>query len=92
MPIPGLRRFLRIERGRATIERDLDEELRFHFEMTVEELVKRGTTPDQARREAGRKGDRRGPPRVFHAMRDSAPPRGGDHACGRRRGSGSPAW
>jgi putative ABC transport system permease protein len=55
MPIPGLRRFLRIDRGTATVERDLDEELRFHFDMTVEELVKRGMTPDQARREAARR-------------------------------------
>jgi putative ABC transport system permease protein len=52
MAIAGLRRFLRIERGTATVERDLDEELRFHFDMTVEDLVKRGMTPDQARREA----------------------------------------
>jgi putative ABC transport system permease protein len=55
MPIRGLRRLFRVERGTATVERDLDEELRFHFDMTVEELVKRGTTPDQARREAVRR-------------------------------------
>jgi len=55
MAIPGLRRFLRIERGPATVERDLDEELRFHFDLTVEELVKRGMTPDQASREAARR-------------------------------------
>jgi putative ABC transport system permease protein len=52
MAIPGLRRLLRIERGARSVERDLDEELRFHFEMTVEELVRRGMTPDEARREA----------------------------------------
>ena len=55
MAIPGLRRFLRIDRGTSTVDRDLDEELRFHFDMTVEELVKRGLTPDQARREAARR-------------------------------------
>jgi putative ABC transport system permease protein len=55
MPIPGLRRFFRIERGTHTVDRDLDEELHFHFEMTVEELVKRGMTADQARREAARR-------------------------------------
>src|SRR5688572_11794289 len=55
MAIPGLRRFLRIDRGTSTDDRDLDEELRFHFDMTVEELVKRGLTPDQARREAARR-------------------------------------
>src|SRR5918992_4665915 len=55
MPIPGLRRFFRVELGTVSIERDVDEELRFHFDMTVEELVKRGLTPDQARREAARR-------------------------------------
>jgi putative ABC transport system permease protein len=45
----------RIERGAATVERDLDEELQFHFAMTVEELMKRGMTADQARREAARR-------------------------------------
>jgi predicted permease len=55
MAIPGLRRFLRLERGTATVDRDLDDELRFHFDMTVEELVKRGMTPEQARREAARR-------------------------------------
>jgi putative ABC transport system permease protein len=55
MPIPGLRRFFRVERGTATVDRDLDEELRFHFDMTVDELVRRGTPPDQARREAARR-------------------------------------
>jgi putative ABC transport system permease protein len=55
MPIPGLRRFLRIDRGTSSVDRDLDEELRFHFDMTAEELVKRGLTPDQARREAARR-------------------------------------
>ena len=55
MPISGLRRFFRVDMGTATVERDLDEELRFHFDMTVDELVKRGMTPDQARREAARR-------------------------------------
>jgi predicted permease len=55
MPIPGLRRLFRVERGTATVDRDLDEELRFHFDMTVEALVKGGMTADQARREAARR-------------------------------------
>ncbi|MFN2564055.1 MAG: ADOP family duplicated permease [Gemmatimonadaceae bacterium] len=50
-----MRRLLRIDRGSRTVDRDLDDELRFHFEMTVEELVKRGMTPDHARREAARR-------------------------------------
>jgi predicted permease len=55
MPIPGLRRLLRIDRGTTTVDRDLDDELRFHFDMSVEELVRRGMTADQARREAARR-------------------------------------
>ena len=55
MPIPGLRRLFRIDRGAQSIEHDLDEELRFHVDMTVEELVQRGLTLDEARREAGRR-------------------------------------
>ena len=51
-PIPGVRRFLRVDSGARTVDRDLDEELRFHFAMTVEELVRQGMTPDEARREA----------------------------------------
>jgi putative ABC transport system permease protein len=55
VPIPGLRRFFSVDRGARSIERDVDEELRFHFDMTVEELVRRGMNPDQARREAARR-------------------------------------
>jgi predicted permease len=55
MPIPGLRRFLRIERGTRTVERDLDEELQFHLDMTVQELLRRGMTVEEARREAARR-------------------------------------
>src|SRR3712207_502569 len=55
MAIPGLRRLFRIDRGASTVDRDVDAELRFHFDMTVEELVRRGLTPDEARREAARR-------------------------------------
>jgi predicted permease len=55
MPIPGLRRLFRVDRGAVSVDRDLDAELRFHFDMTVEELVKRGFSPEQARREAARR-------------------------------------
>ncbi len=60
MRIPGLRRFVRVDDHAAGIERAVDDELRFHFEMTVRELVDSGMAPDDARREAERRfGDAR---------------------------------
>ena len=53
--IPGLRRLLRIDRGRATVDRAVDDELRFHFDMTMRELMADGLTPDDARRETERR-------------------------------------
>ena len=53
--IPGLRRYLRSGRGATSVQRQVDEELRFHFDMCVEELVGRGMTADQARLEAERR-------------------------------------
>ena len=53
--IPGLRRYLRAGRGDATIRRQIDDELAFHFDMCVAELVARGATHDEARREAERR-------------------------------------
>lgn len=53
------RRFFRIGDFRSDAGRDLDEELAFHAERTVEELVARGWEEDAARREAARRfGDR----------------------------------
>ena len=52
---PGLRRFLRIDRGVASVERAVDDELRFHFDMTTRELMTNGMTPDEARKEATRR-------------------------------------
>jgi predicted permease len=52
---PGLRRFLRVDRDRAGIERAVDDELRFHFDMTMRELMNQGMTPDDARRETDRR-------------------------------------
>ena len=54
-PFPGLRRLMRLDRGAAGIARAVDDELRFHFEMTVRELVTSGLSPDEARREAQRR-------------------------------------
>ena len=40
--------------GRELLERELDTELRYHLDMLVEQNVKAGMPPDQARREARR--------------------------------------
>ncbi|HWJ16155.1 MAG TPA: permease prefix domain 1-containing protein, partial [Gemmatimonadaceae bacterium] len=53
--IPGLRRLMRLDRGVAGITRAVDDELRFHFEMTVKDLMNSGMNPDDARREAERR-------------------------------------
>jgi predicted permease len=53
--IPGIRRLVHIARTRAGIGRAVDEELRFHFEMTVRDLMAKGMTPDDAHREAERR-------------------------------------
>ena len=42
---------LRAER----IDREIDEEVRFHLDMRAEELVRAGMTPEEARREAERR-------------------------------------
>ena len=49
------RRFLRIDRGAKSVEHAVDDELQFHFDMTVEDLVAKGMTPERARREAARR-------------------------------------
>lgn len=41
---PGIRRVLRI----GVVDRELDDELAFHFSATVEELVDSGWPPDRA--------------------------------------------
>ncbi len=52
----GIRRVLRIR----NVERDLDDELTFHFEQTVEELMQKGRSRPQAEEEAKRRfGDER---------------------------------
>ena len=51
----GLRRLLRIDRGHATVDRAVDDELQFHFDMTMRELMAGGMTPDDARRETERR-------------------------------------
>jgi predicted permease len=51
----GVRRLLRITRNRAGIERAVDDELHFHFDMTMRELMANGMTPDGARKETERR-------------------------------------
>ena len=53
--IPGLRRYTRNRPTGENVERQVDDELAFHFAMCVDELVSRGMTPDQARAEAERR-------------------------------------
>src|SRR4051794_13525944 len=53
--IPGLRRFLHVERDRAGIERAVDDELHFHFDMTVRDLIANGMDAEEARHEAERR-------------------------------------
>src|SRR5262245_2236117 len=53
--LSGIRRLLHITPNRAGIERAVDDELRFHLEMTMRDLVKNGMTPDEARAEATRR-------------------------------------
>ena len=50
----GLRRFFRLDRP-ADVTRAVDEELRFHFDMAVRELVAAGASEADARREAERR-------------------------------------
>lgn len=43
---------LRAVAARRRVERELDEEIRFHLEMRVEDNLKSGMPPDEARRAA----------------------------------------
>src|SRR6186713_1485483 len=51
----GIKRLLRITRNRAGIERAVDDELLFHFDMTMRDLMATGMTPDEARKETERR-------------------------------------
>jgi putative ABC transport system permease protein len=53
--MPRIPRLFSVRRDRAGIQRAVDDELQFHFEMTVRELMANGMTPDDARREAERR-------------------------------------
>jgi predicted permease len=51
---PGLRRLFRLGRAQD-VEREVDDELRFHFDLTVKELTALGLSEREARAEAERK-------------------------------------
>ena len=53
--IAGIRRLLHITRDRAGIDRAVNDELQFHFDMTMRELMANGMTPDEARKETERR-------------------------------------
>jgi predicted permease len=52
---PGRARLFGVQRNARGVDRDIDDELRFHLEMTVKDLMDSGMTPDDARREAERR-------------------------------------
>ena len=51
---PGVRRVFRLGRA-ADVEREVEDELRFHLDLEVRELTERGLSPAEARREAERR-------------------------------------
>jgi predicted permease len=53
--VPGLRQFFRLPSAERDVLGAVDEELAFHIDMLVEELVAAGATPDEARRAAMRR-------------------------------------
>jgi putative ABC transport system permease protein len=53
--IPGLRRFFRFENDPRRVRDDVDRELAFHFEMTTRDLMNRGLSEEEARRESARR-------------------------------------
>ena len=50
--LPRIRSLWSILRGRSTFERDMDDELRFHLDRRVEDLMNGGMTRDRAIRVA----------------------------------------
>src|SRR6185312_3259736 len=53
--IPGLRRVFHVDRGGRAVDRAVDDELQFHFDMTMRDLMSRGMNEDDARAEATRR-------------------------------------
>ena len=55
MGISRFRRFFHVDRGLRGVRRSIDEELSFHFHMSVRQLMEQGLTPEAARQEALRR-------------------------------------
>jgi len=53
--IPGTRRFFRHEPSSRRVDDDVDQEIAFHFDMTMRDLMAKGMSEDDARREARRR-------------------------------------
>ena len=53
-PAGGVRRLFRLRRGVRSVERDVDDELRFHLEERAAELMADGMTVEAAREAAAR--------------------------------------
>jgi len=53
--IPGLRRYVRSGKGASSVDRQVDEEIAFHFAMCVDELIRGGMSPEAAKAEAERR-------------------------------------
>src|SRR2546423_12715978 len=52
---PGIRRLFRVELHARNVARAVDDELRFHFDMTLRDLMSKGMSEDDARHEAERR-------------------------------------
>jgi predicted permease len=50
--IPGIRRVLRVSWSAGRVHRDVDEEIRFHIEARIDELVRQGRSEPDAREQA----------------------------------------
>lgn len=67
---PGIRRLFRLPlRGAGLTERDLNEEMRLHLELRIEQLERQGLSTEAARAEAWRRFDRRGVARLRSGAR-----------------------
>jgi predicted permease len=55
MPISGIKRLFHLERSGRRVDAEIDDELRFHFDMTVGDLLARGLSEQDARDEAARR-------------------------------------
>lgn len=64
--LSGVRRLFQHEASPARVDREIDDELRFHFDMTVAELRAAGRSAEDARAEAARRfGDYTGTRRML---------------------------